>query len=54
LWKDVDEGRFDGLTRNGLPITKTYGGDNKALMLTVKAPPVTSTTKAMKDKDEDH
>ncbi len=23
----VDEGLFDGLTRDGIPITKTFGGD---------------------------
>ncbi len=39
LWDMVDEGAFDGLTRNGKPITKTFGGDKEALMETVLVPP---------------
>ncbi len=39
LWDLVDEGLFDGLTRDGKPITKTFGGNREALMQTVKAPP---------------
>ena len=39
LWKMVDDGVFDGLTRDGQPITKTYDGDLQKLMETVKAPP---------------
>ncbi len=38
LWKEVDKGTFNGLTRNGKPITKTYNGDEKALWLDVKTP----------------
>lgn len=38
LWKEVDNGTFKGLTRNGKPITKTYNGDKKALWLEVKTP----------------
>jgi exo-beta-1,3-glucanase (GH17 family) len=38
LWKEVDNGTFKGLTRNGKPITKTYNGDEKALWLEVKTP----------------
>jgi exo-beta-1,3-glucanase (GH17 family) len=40
LWKLVDEGIFDGLTRNGKPITKTFEGDKETLMKTVLAPPI--------------
>ena len=40
LWPLVDEGVFDGLTRNGNPITKTYNGDKDALMKDVLVPPV--------------
>lgn len=39
LWDLVDEGVFDGFTRDGKPITKTYGGDFDALMRDVKIPP---------------
>jgi len=39
LWDAVDNGVFDGLTRNGNTITKTYDGDKEALMKDVKAPP---------------
>ncbi len=41
LWPLVDAGVFDGLTRDGHPITKTFGGDKAALMATVFSPPVT-------------
>lgn len=39
LWDEVDAGVFDGLTRDGKPITKTFGGDKTKLMETVKVPP---------------
>lgn len=39
LWDLVDQGIFEGLTRNGNPITKTYNGDREALMLDVLVPP---------------
>ena len=39
LWEMVDQGVFDGLTRNGKPITKTYGGDKEAMMQDVLVPP---------------
>jgi exo-beta-1,3-glucanase (GH17 family) len=42
LWEMVNEGVFEGLTRNGLPITKTYGGDKNKLMDDVLAPPLES------------
>lgn len=38
LWKSIDNGVFNGLTRNGKPITKTYNGDEKALWSDVKTP----------------
>lgn len=39
LWDMVDRGVFDGLTRNGKQITKTYNGDKNALMKDVLPPP---------------
>ena len=39
LWDLVDEGVFDGLTRNGIKITKTYNGDEALLMKDVFLPP---------------
>ena len=39
LWEAVDNGVFNGLTRDGKPITKTFGGDKEALMANVLAPP---------------
>ncbi len=38
LWELVDKGVFDGLTRDGKPITKTFNGDKNALMKKVKVP----------------
>jgi exo-beta-1,3-glucanase (GH17 family) len=38
LWNSVDAGIFDGLTRDGRPITKTYDGDLDSLMKDVKPP----------------
>lgn len=38
LWDLVDQGVFEGLGRNGQPITKTFDGDMDALMETVEAP----------------
>lgn len=38
LWDKVDKGIFNGLTRNGKPITKTYNGEKNALWLDVKVP----------------
>lgn len=32
LWDLVDAGAFDGLTRGGMPITKTYGGNEDAMI----------------------
>lgn len=39
LWPLVEAGVFEGLTRDGQPITKTFGGDLEALMQTVLVPP---------------
>lgn len=39
LWDLVDKGVFDGLTRDGRPITKTYAGDFDSLWAEVKIPP---------------
>jgi exo-beta-1,3-glucanase (GH17 family) len=38
LWNSVDKGDFNGLTRNGKKITKTYNGNEKDLWLDVKTP----------------
>jgi exo-beta-1,3-glucanase (GH17 family) len=35
LWDHVDAGVFTGLTRGGKPITKTFGGDESAMMATL-------------------
>ncbi len=45
IWNLVDDGTFDGLTRDGKPITKTYNGDKDALMQDVLVPPLASETK---------
>ncbi len=39
LWDKVDDGLFEGLTRDGKPITKTYNGNLDSMMLDVKVPP---------------
>jgi hypothetical protein len=39
LWDLVDQGVFEGLTRNGNPITKTYNGNKEKLMKDVLVPP---------------
>lgn len=39
IWDLVDQGVFDGLTRDGNPITKTYNGDINELMKDVMVPP---------------
>jgi exo-beta-1,3-glucanase (GH17 family) len=40
LWDLVDQGIFEGLTRDGNPITKTYNGKITELMKDVLIPPV--------------
>ena len=39
LWNLVDKGVFNGLTRDGNPITKTYNGNKEDLLLEVHLPP---------------
>lgn len=39
LWDLVDAGVFEGLTRGGKPITKTYNGNKENLLLEVQLPP---------------
>jgi hypothetical protein len=39
LWDLVDAGKFEGLTREGKPITKTFQGNIQSLMQYVKVPP---------------
>ncbi|WP_420315881.1 glycosyl hydrolase family 17 protein [Ekhidna sp.] len=38
LWDLVDQGAFDGITRNGYPVTKSFNGDKEAFMKTVLPP----------------
>ncbi|MDX1472150.1 MAG: glycosyl hydrolase family 17, partial [Flavobacteriaceae bacterium] len=40
LWEEVDNGVFEGLTRNGNPITKTYDGNKEMLLKDVAIPPL--------------
>lgn len=42
LWEMVDNGTFNGLTRDGVTITKTYSGDEKAMFKDVLSPPLSS------------
>ncbi len=51
LWDMVDEGVFDGLTRDGMPITKTFGGDLDLLMETVEVPPTESEIMARQEEE---
>ena len=39
LWDLVEAGVFDGLTRDGRPITKTFDGDENKLLTTLNPPP---------------
>ncbi len=39
LWDAVDKGIFNGITRNGFSITKTFNGDENTLLETVLLPP---------------
>lgn len=39
LWELVDQGVFDGLSRGGNPISKTYNGNEEALLKEVMVPP---------------
>ena len=38
LWHLVDQGVFEGIARNGFPITKTFNGNKENLMQTVLPP----------------
>ncbi len=49
LWDMVDSGIFNGLTRDGQPITKTYNGDRNAMLIDVKAPPTLEEIRAYSD-----
>lgn len=40
IWDLVDKGTFKELKRGGTPITKTFGGEENALMKTVVLPPI--------------
>ena len=40
LWEKVDQNVFDGLSRGGNPIKKTFNGDFDALLQTSKLPPI--------------
>jgi exo-beta-1,3-glucanase (GH17 family) len=51
LWDLVDEGVFDGLTRDGQPITKTYGGDLDSLLPDVLVPPTDAEIRAGRTSD---
>ena len=48
IWDLVDRGVFEGLTRDGNPITKTYDGDKKALLEDVLVPPTEEEIMAKK------
>ncbi|TVR14340.1 MAG: glycosyl hydrolase family 17 [Balneolaceae bacterium] len=49
IWDLVDEGIFDGLTRDGNPITKTYDGDLDALLEDVLVPPTDAEIRARQE-----
>jgi exo-beta-1,3-glucanase (GH17 family) len=49
IWDLVDEGVFDGLTRDGNPITKTYDGDLDSLMNDVLVPPTAEEISSRSD-----
>jgi hypothetical protein len=40
LWEAVDKGAFEGLMRNGNPITKTFNGVSENLYISVLPPNV--------------
>jgi len=49
LWQLLDEGVFEGLTRNGQPITKTFNGNKSELLKVVSAPVSIPKTKKNND-----
>ena len=46
IWDLVDAGTFEGLSRGGNAIVKTYGGDKDSLMTEVKLPPMKEASMA--------
>lgn len=46
LWDLVDAGVFDGLTRDGRPVTKTYNGNLDSLLQQVLVPPTDAEIRA--------
>lgn len=46
IWDLVDEGVFDGLTRDGKSVTKTYNGDLDSLLQDVLVPPTDAEIRA--------
>jgi exo-beta-1,3-glucanase (GH17 family) len=46
IWELVNAGVFDGLTRDGKPITKTYNGNIDSLMKDVLVPPTDAEIQA--------
>ncbi|MFZ5939544.1 MAG: exo-beta-1,3-glucanase [Bacteroidota bacterium] len=40
VWNLVDDGKLAGLSRDGFPVTKTFGGDSTELMSSVLHPPL--------------
>lgn len=52
LWDLVDQGVFDGLTRDGQPITKTYNGNVDSLMNDVLVPPSSREVNARLEKEK--
>ena len=46
IWDLVDKGIFNGLTRNGNPITKTFNGNKESLMNEILVPPLASEVSA--------
>ena len=52
IWDQVDAGVFDGLTRDGMPITKTYDGDLDSLMKDVLVPPTKAEIQARRNSEQ--
>jgi hypothetical protein len=40
LWEAVDKGTFEGLTRGGNPVEKTFGGNESKIIENLNPPPV--------------
>lgn len=52
LWDEVDAGIFDGLKRDGMPITKSFGGNLERMMETVKVPPTANEIQKRIEEEE--